>query len=164
MPMNDAQLTAWLTRGHRALQETFPPRTQKSFAALMLDSGLWSSKRLSLDSAIARVGDCLHPERGGGQSFKVSEIWLWMKDSGHHAFFEAMADDLGYRVEPIPTEQRQQELLTRIDERLAAVVDELSDLHLLRDQLTGAVTNGTAPLTPASPVRFSQYPTDERAF
>lgn len=162
--MDEAQLSAWLTRGHRALQETFPPRTRKQFAALMLDSGLWSSERLSLDSAIARVGDCLNPQRGGGQSFKVSEVWLWMKESGHHALFDAIANDLAYRTEPIPTEARKQELLARIDARLAAALDEFSDLRLLRDQLTGAVSNGTPPPTPASPVRFSQYSNEDRGF
>ena len=162
--MDDAQLSAWLTRGHRALQETFPARTRKQFAALMLDSGLWSCERLSLDSAIARVGDCLNPQRGGGQSFKVSEVWLWMKESGHHALFEAMGEDLSRCTDPIPTAERQQALLQRIDDRLAAMAGELSDLHLLRDQLTGAVLNGTAPTTPASPVRFSKYDPEGSAF
>lgn len=162
--MNEAQLSAWLLRGHGALQATFPPRTRKTFASLMLDSGLWSSERLSLDSAIARVGDCLNPQRGGGQSFKVSEVWLWMKESGHHALFDAIADDLSYRTEPIPSEMRQHELLSRIDERLAAVVDELADLRLLRQEITGAVSNGTPPPTPASPVRFSKYDNEDRGF
>lgn len=155
--MDSNQLTAWLARGHAALQATFPPRTRKQFAGLMLDAGLWSEKRLSLDSAIARVGDCLHPERGGGQSFRLSELWLWMHESGHHALFDAMADDLGYRAEPIPTEQRQQELLARIDQSLARAINEIQELTTLRDQLGGTHMPDTpAPLSTA-PVRFSQY-------
>lgn len=162
--MDNAQLSAWLTRGHRALKDTLPARTRKPFAALMLDSGLWNSSRLSLDSAIARVGDCLNPEHGGGQSFKLSEIWLWMRESGHHALYDAITEDLGYRADPVPTEQRQQELLKRIDDRLASIVDELNDLQAFRTQLTTPAADTSRTLTPASPVRFSQYPTDERAF
>lgn len=155
--MDDKQLAAWLTRGHAALQATFPPRTRKQFAALMLESELWSPNRLSLDSAIARVGDCLNPQRGGGQSFRMSELWLWMRESGNHALYEAMTDDLSYRAEPVPTEQREQELLSRIDARLAAVTDELADLQVLREQLSGTHTPDTPPATPGAPVRFSQY-------
>lgn len=155
--MDSKQLAAWLARGHAALHATFPPRTRKQFAGLMLDSGLWSTNRLSLDSAVARVGDCLNPQRGGGQSFRVSELWLWMHESGNHALYEAMTDDLGYRSEPVPDEAREQELLTRIDARLAAVADELADLRTLREQLSGTHRPETSPILSDEPVRFSKY-------
>jgi len=154
--MNEAQLAAWLARGHHALQETIPPRTRKQFAALMLDSGLWSSARLSLDSAISRVGDCLNPQRGGGQSFRLSELWLWMHESGHHALFEAMGDDLGRRTDPIPSDERQQSLLARIDARLNALSGEFDDLKLLRAELTGTLHPDAPEPPPSVPVRFSR--------
>lgn len=156
--MNEAQLAAWLARGHRAMLETIPPRTRKQFAALMLDSGLWSSSRLSLDSAISRVGDCLNPQRGGGQSFRLSELWLWMHESGHHALYEAMGDDLGRRTDMIPTEERQQELLTRIDARLTALTNAFGDLKLLRAELTGTLHPDAPEPPPDVPVRFSREP------
>lgn len=155
--MDERQLASWLARGHQALQATIPARTRKQFAALMLDSGLWSSQRLSLDSAIARVGDCLHPDRGGGQSFKVSELWLWMHESGNHALFDAMAEDLNYRTEVIPSDKRQQELLQRVDERLAMVLSEISDLQAMREQLTGRpITPASTPAPRLAAVRFSR--------
>lgn len=162
--MDSAQLSAWLTRGHQALQDTIPSRTRKQFAGLMLDSGLWSSERLTQASAITRVGDCLHPERGGGQSFKLSELWLWMHESGNHALHEAINDDLSYRKpEPIPTAQRQQELLTRVDEKLSSISAELAELLAFRDQITGAPSVKPVPST-AAPVRFSKYDIEGGAF
>lgn len=158
--MDKSQLPAWLARGHAAMQATFPPRTRKQMASLMLDSGLWSSNRLSLDSAVARVGDCLHPERGGGQGFRLSEVWLWMRESGHHALFEAMGEDLARRTDPIPTEQRQQDLLTRIDERLQSMADDFADLQMLRTELTGGAPSIRTIGTNSAPVRFSQYDAD----
>lgn len=154
--MNEAQLAAWLARGHRAMQETIPPRTRKQFAALMLDSGLWSSQRLSLDSAISRVGDCLNPQRGGGQSFRLSELWLWMHESGNHALYEAMGDDLGRRTDPIPTDERQQALLASIDARLTSLADEFGELKLLRAELVGTLHPDTPEPPPEYPVRFSR--------
>lgn len=161
--MDDARLPAWLARGHQAMQATIPARTRKAFASLMLDAGLWSKQRLSLDSAIARVGDCINPQHGGGQTFKVSELWLWMHDSGHHALFDAMAEDLCYRTEPIPNEQRQQELLSRIDERLSSLAAEVADLQGMREQLSPrpVVAKASAPLVA---VRFSQYDHEGSAF
>lgn len=153
--MNDQQMAAWLARGHKALLDTVPPRTRKQFAGLMLDAGLWSASRLSLDSAVARVGDCLHPERGGGQSFKVSEVWLWMRETGHCALFEAMGEDLGRRTDPIPNEERQQALLSRIDDRLASIVAELEDLQALRTQITRDPDSLPAK-SGGSAVRFSR--------
>lgn len=158
----DNQLVAWLQRGHQALLATFPPRTRKQFASLMLETGLWSPARLSLDSAIARVGDCLNPQNGGGQRFGIAELWLWMRESGNHALYDAMSDDLGYRTEPIPSEQRQQELLSRIDERLATVLSEISDLKALREQLTNRSPTSTTTAAPAlSVVRFSRDHADD---
>lgn len=155
--MDDQRLAAWLARGHQALLATFPPRTRKQFAALMLDTGLWNKSRLSLESAVARVGDCLNPQNGGGQSFKLSEIWLWMRESGNHALFDAIADDLGYRTDPIPSEQRQQELLARIDDRLSAVLAEISDLQALREQLIGCpAATPSSPAPRLAAVRFSR--------
>jgi len=154
--MNEAQLAAWLARGHHALRETIPPRTRKEFATLMLDSGLWSKGKLSLDSAIARVGDCLNPNRGIGVSFRLSELWLWMHESGHHALFEAMGDDLGRRTDPIPSDERQQSLLARIDARLNALSGEFDDLKLLRAELTGTLHPDAPEPPPSVPVRFSR--------
>lgn len=155
--MDDQHLAAWLMRGHQALLATFPPRTRKQFASLMLDSGLWKSSRLSLESAIARVGDCLDPQNGGGQRFGIAELWLWMRESGNHALFDALAADLGYRTEPIPSEQRHQQLLSRIDERLAAVLTEISDLQALRSQLAaGPVAAPSIPTPRLTAVRFSR--------
>lgn len=158
--MDKAQIPGWLARGHAAMQATFPPRTRKQMAALMLDSGLWSSNRLSLESAVARVGDCLHPERGGGQGFRVSEVWLWMRESGQHALFEAMGADLGRRTDPIPTAERQSELLTRIDGRLEAIAAELADLQALREELTGGTPSIKPLARESAPTRFSQYDAD----
>lgn len=156
--MDNTQLSAWLQRGHRALHDTFPPRTRKRFAALMLDYELWNPQRLTLESAEARVGDCLNPQGGGGQSFKVSELWLWMRESGHHALFDAMADDLGKRVEDIPTEARQQQLLTRIDAKLSTIKAELDDLQVFREQVAGVLAvDPSTPVPPGKPVRFSRY-------
>lgn len=161
--MDEARLVAFLARGHRALQDTIPPRTRKSFAALMLDSKLWSSERLRLESAISRVGDCLNPQRGSGQSFRLSELWLWMHESGHHALFNAMADDLGYHAEPIPNEKRQQELLTRLDTRLAALADEFADIQGLREQLAGS-RQPDVQLPAPEGVRFSRDDHEQRGF
>jgi hypothetical protein len=163
--MDEKQLAAWLARGHRAMKDTVPPRTRKQFAALMLESRLWSPGRLSMESAIARVGDCLNPQGGGNQHFRFSELWLWMKESGHHALFDAMADDLGYATQPIPTEARQQEMLARIDGCLAALADEFGKLNLLRAELVG--TQSPDSLPPPSvdvPVRFSRGDDCERGF
>lgn len=163
--MDNTQLSAWLTRGHRALQDTIPARTRKQFAAMMLDYELWTPQRLSLDSAVARVGDCLNPQGGGGQSFKVSELWLWMRESGHHALFDAMADDLGKHVEDIPTEARQQQLLTRIDAKLSTIKAELDDLQVFREQVAGVLTvDPSTPTPPGKPVRFSRYEPEGSAF
>lgn len=153
--MNEAQLAAWLARGHHAMKDTIPPRTRKQFADLMLDSGLWSSARLSRESAIAQVGECLNPQRGG-RSFRLSELWLWMHESGHHALYEAMGDDLGRRTDPIPSDERQQSLLARIDSRLTALADEFGELKLLRAELTGTLHPDTPEPPPEFPVRFSR--------
>lgn len=153
--MNEAQLAAWLARGHRAMKDTVPPRTRKQFADLMLDSGLWSAARLSRESAIAQVGECMNPQRGG-RSFRLSELWLWMHESGHHALFEAMGDDLGRRTDPIPSDERQQALLTRIDARLSQLADEFGDLRLLRAELAGTQQPDSPDPPPGVPVRFSR--------
>lgn len=163
--MDNTQLAAWLNRGHRALKDTIPPRTRKQFAVMMLDYELWNPQRLSLDSAIARVGDCLDPQAGGGQHFKLSELWLWMHETGNHALFDAIADDLGKRVEDIPTEARQQRLLTRIDAQLSAIKADLDDLQVFREQVAGALTvDPQLPPPPGKPVRFSQYDVSNGGF
>ena|SRR5690242_2148151 len=153
--MNEAQLAAWLARGHHALRETIPPRTRKQFADLMLDSGLWSPARLTRESAIAQVGECLNPQRGG-RSFRMSELWLWMHESGHHALFEAMGDDLGRRTDPIPTEELQQALLAKIDSRTAELLEGLGELRLLRAKWDGTHAPELEPPPPSTPVRFSR--------
>jgi hypothetical protein len=154
--MDISQIPAWLHYGQQAMKATIPPRTRKQFAALMLEAGLWHKSRLSLDSAIAKVGDCLEPEKGGGQRFSISELWLWMRETGHCALFEAMGEDLGRRTDPIPSAERQQALLQRIDEQLSEAVTTLTSLQTLRAQLTGTPV-AASPLRPLQAVRFSQY-------
>jgi hypothetical protein len=163
--VDEARLAAWLSRGHRAMKETVPPRTRKQLAALMLESKLWNPKGLSMESAIAKVGDCLNPQDGGNQHFRFSELWLWMKESGHHALFEAMADDLGYEIRPVLTEERRRDLLAKIDKQAAAILDGLGNLNLLREYLHDA--HAPEPLPPPQtdvPVRFSRDGADLRGF
>jgi hypothetical protein len=116
----------WMEAGLEALRDTLlvEPRLRKQMIEFLLEEGLWDSEKLSWDAAVARWNACLNPKRP--EFFKQSESWALMKRFQRFALFQAMAEDLGFEVKRIPTEERRQNLLERIaeaQERAASVTE-----------------------------------------
>lgn len=59
--------------GYAAMKATFDGLSSKEIALAMIDSGLWDMR---LDSAAARVRNCMHPE--SDQFFKLSDLLFLM--------------------------------------------------------------------------------------
>lgn len=137
----------WVRTALAALDRTIPQKCKKKFVSFMFSARFWDATRLSWDAAIARVNECLRIDPDKRQFLKIAEVWAWMRFSGEHDLFLAMADDLGYRVERIPTASRIAELLARIEQRLADGTDAFGEVRELRDQLA-AITAGSTE-TPA---------------
>lgn len=124
--MNKTNETAWLTPAWmqkylEALREMLSPNDELKAEMIdfLFDVGLWDRSKLSFAGAVARFNGCLNPSTTTA-FFKPVEIVLLMKRFDRHHFFLAMAEDLGYRVERIPTEERRNRQL----ERLAAAVEQ----------------------------------------
>ncbi|GAA0721510.1 hypothetical protein [Dokdonella soli] len=148
---------AWLVAAAKALKATLPQAEKKAFIALMFEAGFWDSEKLTWDAAVSRLNECLRNDGASRQFLKVSELWAWMRSSGHHALFRAMADDLGYRVERLPTEQRIADLLERIDRKLTKAADAQVDAAALRDAVE-RLLHPAQPPREGAPTRFSVKP------
>lgn len=149
----------WLRGAFIALERTIPSRLKKKFVSLMFQARFWDSAKLSWDAAVARLNECLRPEPDKRQFLKIVEVWAWMRHSGEHELFLAMAEDLGYRVDRIATPERIADLLKRIDQRLADGADAFGDVAALRDQLATITAGSMEPIAPTDsgdtrPVRF----------
>jgi hypothetical protein len=150
----------WFRNAATALLRTIPSRRKKEFIALMYANRFWDQDRLKFDSAQARVNDCLDVEGEKKQFLKISEIWAWMRASGEHELFLAMAEDLGYRVERIPDATRVNDMLDRIDARLGAASDALEDVRAFRSEIAALLAgNQSAAASPGNgdaTIRFCQ--------
>lgn len=153
----------WFRNAATALVRTIPSRCKKAFIAAMYGNGFWHQDRLKFDSAVARLNDCLAIDGEKTQFLKISEVWAWMRLSGEHELFLAMAEDLGYRVERIPDETRVQQMLEQIESRLAATETSLDEVRSLQgdiarlrdDARTSSARDATAD---GGSIRFCQTP------
>jgi len=139
MAPNNGWLTAqWVQRGLDALKATLDTSAElkSEMIEFLFEAGFWDSSKLSFPAATARFNACMNPERRS-EFFKVGEIWALMKRFNRHQFFLAMADDLGYRVERIPTD----ELRLRAMERIA---DALEEHNTIQQRALEQVTDATA--------------------
>lgn len=137
----------WFRNAATALLRTIPSRRKKEFIACMYANGFWDQERLKFDSAQARVNECLAVDGEKKQFFKTSELWAWMRASGEHELFLAMAEDLGYRVERIPDEVRVNTMLERIDARIGSVSDALEDVRAFRSEIAALLVGNQRAAT-----------------
>lgn len=158
----------WFRNAATALLRTIPSRRKKEFIAAMYANGLWDQERLKFDSAQARVNECLSVDDEKKQFFKIVELWVWMRASGEHELFLAMAEDLGYRVERIPDESRVATMIERIDQRIGAVSEALEDVRAFRSEIASLLAGNqrvaaSADAADAS-IRFCQGGQDKPTF
>lgn len=133
----------WMQHGVDALEAMFrvDDATKRDMIQFLFDEGFWDASSLKWSAAVVRFNDCLNP--GKDRFFKMAELWALAKAFHRHGLLHAMADDLGYYpLREKPTEERRQELLTRIanaQERLVAEqLDAKRELDLL-DESGGEV-------------------------
>lgn len=122
----------WLRTAFGALKDTLEvdQETKRQMIQFLLDEGFWDIKPGPRgeagvwDSAVARFNSCLNPHKP--EFFKIGEVWALMKRFNRHQLFLALADDLGYRVTQVPTEERRQATLQRLAEALERNERELA--------------------------------------
>lgn len=126
----------WMQHGLDALEDMFrvDDATKRAMIQFLFDEGFWDASSLKWSAAIVRFNDCLNP--GKDRFFKMAELWALAKAFHRHGLLHAMAEDLGYqRLREKPTEERRQELLTRIanaqERMLAEQMDAKRELDLL---------------------------------
>lgn len=108
----------WQQRGLDALRDMLDVdvRGKQQMIDFLFEEGLWDAKKLGNRGAMMRFNACLNPAK---QDFwKPSELWALMKRFRRYQLLEAMAEDLGFELRPIPTEERRQALLLRIAEAM----------------------------------------------
>lgn len=146
--MNDQKwLTpAWFARYMDALAETVggPDERKVEMIQFLFDAGFWDATKLSFPAAVSRFNACLNP--GRAEFFKLGEVFALMRRFDRHELFHAIAADLGYQVERIPTDARRLRALERIatalerrNELLEASAEETADAlaELQREQSAG---------------------------
>lgn len=121
----------WQQRALNALKDTLDISQdyKRQMIQFLFDEGFWDENKLSWDGALSRYSGCLNPDRP--ECFRNVEIWALMKRFRRYAWLQAMADDLGFELHPVPSEERRQALLVRLTEgveRSNAVLAEAMDL------------------------------------
>jgi len=116
----------WAQRGLDALRSTLDVdgTTKKAMIEFLFHEGFWDQDKLTWDAAISRFNDCLNP--GKPAFFKLGEVWALMKRFERHELFHALAQDLGFEVRRIPTEERRQALLQRVATAIEGFEEELA--------------------------------------
>lgn len=139
MPWIDAM---WVQRGLDALHATLDvdTATKRDMIEFLFDEGFWDRERLSWEGAQARFNACLNPNKT--EFFKLGEIWALSKRFRRCALVRAMADDLGFALRPVPTDERRHELLARL-------LDAQERLSLLLAETAGELKRLDAPEPPA---------------
>jgi len=104
----------WVQRGVEVLKAMLDQSEERKAEMIqfLFDVGLWDETKLTWLAATSRFNACLSPSKP--EYFKTAELWALMKRFDVHDLFLAMADDLGYRVTRIPTDERRLQLLERI--------------------------------------------------
>lgn len=130
----------WLRIAFQSLHKTldFDAGTRKQAIQFLLDEGFWDETKLTWEAAIARWNSCLNPNKP--EFFKLGEVWALMRRFGQHELFLAMAQDLGYEVRPMATEERRQVLLDQLQRTVAAQQETMAQLQASLERL-----DATAP-------------------
>lgn len=141
---------AWFEGAFNALTDTLraDSRTKRDMIQFLFDEGFWDSEKLQWQAAEARFNACLNRNKADA-FFKLSEIWALMKRFNRHAFFLAMAEDLGFEVRLKPTTERVQELLASLLEANERMEQECARQRAQLERITGAdVASNTVVLHP----------------
>jgi hypothetical protein len=110
----------WIQRGFDVLRATLDHSQRDKVEAVefLFACGMWDRTKQTHDAAISRYNSNLNPEKA--MQFKLSEIWALMKHLRRFDLLHAMAEDCGFRLVAIPTEERKQELLERFTTAMEA--------------------------------------------
>lgn len=119
----DAQ---WTQRGLDALRSTLDVdgTTKKAMIEFLFQEGFWDQDKLTWDAAVSKFNDSLNP--GKPAFFKLGEVWALMKRFDRHELFHVLAQDLGFEVRRIPTEERRQGLLERVATAIESFEQEVA--------------------------------------
>ena len=145
----------WLESALGAMRATFDvdTKTKTLMVQFLLDEGFWDSERLTWEAAIARFNSCLNPNKS--EFFKMGEIWALMSRFGRHQLFHAMAEDLGYELRIIPTEERRQLLLERIATCSERFETEFAAARSGLERLTNTLPAAVPRIHPGQKAHFS---------
>jgi hypothetical protein len=104
----------WSQRCLAAMADTLDVNAdlKREMIQFLLDSGFWDASKLEWPAAVTKFNACLRPDNR--ENFSNLQLWGLMKRFERYAWFEAMADDLGFEIRRKPTEERRIELLNRL--------------------------------------------------
>ncbi|MDN5924171.1 MAG: hypothetical protein L0H70_04140 [Xanthomonadales bacterium] len=126
----------WTQRGLDALRDTLDvdAATKRDMIQFLFDEGFWDGERLTWPAAVARFNACNNPSKS--EFWKLSELWALARRFERHALLHAMAEDMGFELRRVPTQERLQGLLERLVQtqtEVAAAI-EASSAELARLQ------------------------------
>lgn len=137
---------SWHQRGLDALKETLDvdARGKQQMIEFLFDEGFWDRETLSHKAALARFNAALNPAQPG--FFKTSELWALMKRFQRFALLQAMVEDMGFALMPLPTEARRQDLMLRLAEALERNTTAMDAARAELERI-----DATPPPRPATP-------------
>lgn len=125
----------WQQKCLQAMRDTLDVNgdIKREMVQFLLDTGFWAPEKLDWDAAVVKFNTCLRPD--SRENFSNLQLWALMKRFDRHAWFKAMADDLGYEIRRKPSDERRSEILERFVLALETNQRLLSELSADRDLL-----------------------------
>ena len=116
---------------HESLNEALTDAVRALGGSKKVGSALWPSK--PIDEAKNRLNDCLNPQRA--EKLSLSEIMFLLRSAreiGYHGAMQYIAQESGYRIDPIEPHDEHAELQrqyiesVKVAARIAARLERLS--------------------------------------